>query len=230
MLPTIELGRNYDFTTLTSSPPGDSDTQKMDTASDFSLFTFLEAQISPDEQGITVWNPQDNEAVATYFPNFIGTAPANTNLDIVVESDDLIEGSTVSDDRGNWQWSSPQALSTGETVITVSYTNTQGVYYELARVFTVLAEDEQDPSTIEATPSPTSTPIQTTVSPEVSLTPILPSPTPTASATPTPTDTPTPFPTIVTEPTIPAAGVSYPTLGLAAAGLLIIGLGLALVL
>lgn len=200
----LQLGKTYDFLSLQPTPSGAGGSQK----SQLGLIPQLGATQNQAPTDVTIWNPQENEALATNQPLFIGQAPSGVVLTLTIDAaPNQITGTTTVDERGNWQWASPQNLTAGEHTVTAKYTNPQGVAFQQSRVFSVLTGDTSMPA-IESTPSATITTAQASPTP----TRITTSPTVAATRTPTPTVrlSGTATPTVKVS-TTPAAGTPTPT-------------------
>ncbi len=233
-LPQITLGQDYDYRTL--------ETPKQATTQSGAHFDFappLGAEEPASAEEIVIWNPEPDEAVATNYPLFLGSGPANITLNIHLESQDTILDTVITDDRGYWQWSPPAPLTQGDHLITVSYTDGQGLGHQATRNFVVLAANVNLPA-IEASPSASITPTRPPTSPTpTSIFEISPTPSPTGAPTSTPTTRPTSTPTVAEvtgaptatpTPAIPVSGFTFPTVGLTGLGLVLMGLGVILVL
>ena len=240
-LPLVQLGRNYNLTTLALDNPA------VPAGTNFKLIPDLGAQ-SGDGSEISIWSPEENEVIYTDKPLILGTAPPDAEVTLTIDEDQPqpIQGTVTADEDGEWQWPVPQSLADGEHVITALYTADQ-VEFVSSRVFQVLANNsapafESSPSQQlppTATPTIPSAPATSTPTPtqafELSPTPTsTPAPTQAPLASPTATPTPTqvseisPTPTQV--PELPKAGYDLPTWGLTGMGLLLLlGAGLLLI-
>lgn len=202
-MPDLQLGRTYDFLSIKPSPStAESGPQK----SQFGLIPQLGAVQDQGRKEVTIWNPQENEALATNQPLFIGQAPAGVVLNVTLDAGaNQVTGTAQVDDRGNWQWPAPKRLADGEHVVTASYTDQQKVQYQQSRVFTIVTGSTMP--AIESTPSATITTSQMTPTPtRTSPTPTraagAPSATPTRATSVTPTKAATtgsPTPTLKAE-------------------------------
>ena len=79
-------------------------------------------------------------------------------------------GEVITDEQGNWSWSSPEALEPGGHKLIVRYQNEFGQTETVEHPFTVLAAEESDLPSFTSTPSATLTP---TISPTVTISPTL---------------------------------------------------------
>lgn len=195
-LPEIILGQDYNPNSLTVTPTPIADFQ-----SRFDFAPLNETSSASPASNLVIWNPQAGAISQVSQPLFLGSAPPQTTLTIVVESTSPITDTLVADDRGYWQWSPPENLTPGVHTLTVSYTDTQERVHQAVRQFTVLAAEK----TLVATDSPT---LQPTSSPTSNI----PSPTPSPA------------------PATPKFNFSLPVLGLTGIGLVLIGLGIIMVL
>jgi hypothetical protein len=123
----------------------------------------------PDSKELDILNPKDNDSLSTKKPDFFGTGPINSKIEIQVHSSTVYNGEVTTQEDGSWNWSPPSDLSPGEHTITAT-TIENGVEKIITRKFTVLAADNQlsysaSPSATTPTPTiiPTSTPIPTII-------------------------------------------------------------------
>jgi len=170
---TITLGENHDF--RTAALPSEEETEEEATSSGFT-FEELEspslATSSPTE--VTITNPSDEEEINTQKPEIQGTGPAGKVLEIIVESPQTYTDTIVVDADGNWDWTPPANLESGEHTITITYEDEEGQEQILSQTFVILAAGDSDLPSLTATPSGTATPSPTpspTVSPSPSATP-----------------------------------------------------------
>lgn len=197
-VPTITLGQSFDY----SQP---TDTAEDDSSEDMNLAS-SEASNSAE---VELLNPSfEGERINTTLPEFQGKAPANTTLQIKVESPETFTGQVVTDESGSFAWSPPGDLEPGEHTITITYTDLDGILRQFTRSFFVYAQGESNLPSLTATPSgstPTPTPIATPI----------PTSTPTPTTTPRPTVTPSPT-TAATQSgrtSLPATGSGIPVAG-----------------
>jgi hypothetical protein len=204
-VPTMILGRTYDFRSLPqtddSSLPESSLTvpESVEISSRFEIIKTNEPKTT---ENIQINSIDEGEIITTINPEFFGTAPKNSELEIVVESE-MQTDTLKTTSTGKWSWSPPNNLEPGEHKLTVKWRDTTGVLRTVTRSFIVSASEgpafESTPSA-SLTPSPSTSPTSTPVS--------SPSATATSSATAPPT---------------PETGSLTPTMGL-----FIIGFGLLL--
>jgi len=209
-IPTISAGETFDFRSLVASS-----TQR---PSSFTFIDDLAAQSPTTSQTINIFNPQENEALSTTKPLFMGTAPAGNEISIaVIQKQTQLTGTVTSDERGNWRWTSDDDLALGSHVVRVSYTNDSGITFQAEKRFSVLGNVSTNPA-IESSPGAQLSPSPTIIA-QVSLTPtqaVRVSPTVAVSNTPSPTRSvslaPT-TPTVTQEltPTVTVAPSKTPT-------------------
>jgi len=244
--PDITLGQTYNFlgqlpqTTSTPSPI------KQTFASDLSSSTSSSSGFSTIGEGseLTITFPSENEDVNSSLPEFLGTGPKGTKLDIKIESEQEISSQITTDQKGKWKWSPKIPLSPGIHKITVFYTDSAGFIKEATRSFSILATGASDLPSFTATPSgqtitptprlsPSSTPSPTKI-PSITITP---TPSISLSASPSATILPTASPTLPYRTTLPSTesgtprpGTTLPTKFFFGAGLVTILIGAALIL
>lgn len=205
-VPNIFFGENYDF--LASNTVRDASATAQ---------LLLPSGIQQSELSVTV--PTNGQAFIDSTPTFRGTAPANTQVFIVI--DDKPSLSTTSNGSGLWSYQSTQNLSQGEHLLTVRTNDLLGIQQQKQVVFEVFpsgsivtqsatpsATPTDVPITVTPTTAPTSTPVPAiSSSPTPTLTPaptLLPTVEPTTKPTLSPTPTITPFLTVT--PTAPGSG------------------------
>ncbi len=220
--PPIILGQNFDFTSTQTPAPTPSPTPKL-------VSSFDPDPITPaTSSAVILTNPsRDGEQINTTRPEIQGKAPALTTLTITVESPVTYQEQIAVDSLGNFAWTPPADLDSGEHTVTIAYVDDLGQQQTLTRTFVVLAQGSSNLPSLTATPSgSTPTPSPT---PKPSTAPST-SPTPTPSPTLRPTVTPNPIstPSTSTTSSIPVAGVAGPTSLLTLMGLALIISGLLL--
>ena len=208
-LPVMVLGQSYDLT-IDNGLAINTAPQK----SKFQLAPELGAQ-GVANKTLTVWNPQDNEILTTNRPLFIGTAPADAQIDLTLTQPQRdIKASVTANNRGNWQWSPNENLSVGvhtlsaklasstlstQSRFTVSNAIGSGPSFE-SSPSAVIAQATTTPTkvpTVAATATPTKAAVSptkaATISPtsSLSITPKAGTVTPTVSPTKAATVTPT---------------------------------------
>jgi len=219
-VPPIVLGQDFDFSSSSTPEPSPESTSETDLDSE-----------TASQAAVILLNPaSDGQQLDTTRPEIQGIAPANTLLQIKVESPVTFEDEVTSDSEGNFSWTPPQDLEPGQHTITLTFTDTSGLLQTLTRSFTVYAQDSNLPA-FTSSPSgqltPTPTPIPTPILTPTPL-PTL-SPTPTLTPSPTPTLTPSPTPAIVAtdsgRTTQPVSKGGVPVAGNISQTLLILFLG-----
>lgn len=205
-VPQITLGNSYDFATsqtpVTPTPtpmlsPGASESAQQPDETQASFPSFSATESTPDAPHILT--PNDQEKLSDQQPQFAGTAPPNTTIQILIQSNDEIKTTVTADKTGNWSYRPTTKLAPGNHTITVSAKDSQGILQTIKRSFTVYAEGALfvEPS---VSPSPTPTPLI--------LISNTPTPTPTATPTPTPTVVVTVPPTVTVPPPTKSPGSS----------------------
>jgi hypothetical protein len=172
-VPTMILGRTYDFRSLPqtddSSLPESSLTvpESVEISSRFEITKTNEPQTT---ENIQINSIDEGEIITTINPEFFGTAPKNSELEIVVESE-MQTDTLKTTSTGKWSWSPPNNLEPGEHKLTVKWRDTTGVLRTVTRSFIVSASEgpafESTPSaslTPSPSTSPTSKPIATATS------------------------------------------------------------------
>ena len=186
--PPIILGESLDFK---NEPPSESggipkaNINLPDDATPSSGFEVPEDIASPSAETVTLESIDEEETITSTEPEFFGEGPPGTIITITIESDPITDEATINS-LGSWSWSTPEELSEGAHIITITWRDAGGILRTLTRTFIVQAAEGP---AFESTPSatPTSTP---TSSPTPTATPTA-SPSSTISATPTATPTST---------------------------------------
>jgi hypothetical protein len=91
---------------------------------------------------ITISLPADKTYTET-SPTFKGTAPANTTIEITIQSNEVVTGTIKTDANGNWIFTPDTPLSPGEHTITLTFTNLNGKKIEKTFTFSVLGEQTE---------------------------------------------------------------------------------------
>lgn len=116
--------------------------------------------------------PASGAAIPADRPVFSGTGVPGQTVTIEVNSPTPVSANVVVDSFGNWSWTPPSGLSTGEHTVKVQTTDKDGKLLEFVKTFLVLASGS---SVVEAaTPSATATPSvqpKPTIKPEATATP-----------------------------------------------------------
>ncbi|MBI2008362.1 fibronectin type III domain-containing protein [Candidatus Amesbacteria bacterium] len=216
-VPTIVLGKNYDFA---ADETGVSENESSGSAELFSRFSgeALAPGNLAGETTLEVLTPRNDEGINTQRPQIIGRAPAGVEVSIEIHSSHVIVGKVTTGEDGTFSYSVPTSLTPGEHTVTIS-AMIDGVLKQITKSFTVYAQGESNLPAFEATPSATLVPSPTTTT--------VPTPTSSPSVSPSPTPTsvaqPTIGPTVMPEPPaeLPTSGNVWPT-----ALILVLGLGL----
>jgi len=195
-LPTIILGKSYDFRT-------EKESQSL-AKSDFPLKVLGSEEV---ERGVAILFPKENLPLLDPKPVFKGTGFPREKVIIKIESAEIIEESVVVDPNGVWFFRPKKSLSPGKHSLTMTTKNDQGKEITLSREFYILESGSQVLG--EATPSATLTPTPlATATPTVAL---------------TPTVTPTSVPITPTPSLIP--GFTFPTISFLSFGILLFLIG-----
>lgn len=215
--PDITLGQNYNFLSqlrkTTPTPPVVPIYNDLGSSSTNSSGFF-------GNQLFSISYPSPNEIISSQTPEFFGSGPKDKNIEITIESENIVNDTTGVDQKGKWTWSPKSPLSLGKHQITVSYINEKGFIEKITREFTVIAAENTNlPSytaSASATPRPTFPPKTTSPTPTIKINTTItpstkPTSTPVSSTTPsvakssvTPTGAPqtiSPSPTITPKPT-----------------------------
>ncbi|KKP47640.1 MAG: hypothetical protein UR39_C0003G0042 [Candidatus Woesebacteria bacterium GW2011_GWA1_33_30] len=200
--PIILLGKTYDFRTINSNQESlpKSNLSVPESIEASSRFEINRNEVQPTNSFISIDSVDEGEIITTVNPEFFGSGPSQTNIEVSVESE-LQTVTVATDKNGGWNWSPPNSLEPGQHTVTLKWTDANGIIRILKRNFIVsAAEGPAFESTPSATPIFTPTPIATS------------SPTSRATATST-----------ATTPPVPETGYLTNTLGL-----FMIGIGLVL--
>jgi len=231
--PDIILGQVHDFKNV---PPNEKITvpeASIGLPEDATISSRFQITGEPYEvkDVVSIDSIEEGEVILTDMPEFFGEGPPGAEIIITIESDP-VTGEAIVDNSGRWSWSVPSNLQEGIHKITISWRNSEGVLQTITRTFIVQAQEGPAfVSTPSATPTSTPMPTPTVFVPTPTVTGVIsPTPSPTGVISPTPTVTPTMIPTPVptrvsTEPGLPEAGVSVPTILLGLASLSFIFLG-----
>lgn len=215
-VPKIILSQNYDFTSGPTQP-----TTAPTLAASGNGFPVLATPAPVTSPVITT--PTSDEKFSDQQPLFQGRALANTEVDILIQSQNEISVKLQSDTTGSWEFRPPIKLAPGNHTITIKSVDASGILQTISAPFVVYASGskfiEPSVSPVATTPSPTT---------------VLPTSAPTPTPTTAPTAAPTP-PSVITAtpgPTVPApTSVPIPKTGSSAvvtgtiAGLSILSIG-----
>ena len=210
-IPTMILGRSYDFRSAEINNSNQQPESSLTIPEAIGVSSRFEVTRSTEEKEtvstLSIESVDEGEIITTVDPEFFGSAPAGSAIEIKVESE-LQTATVATDSKGKWSWSPPNDLEVGEHKLTASFRDANGILRTITRTFIVSASEGP---AFESTPS--ATPVNTTV-PTATATAMATSIS-TSSATPK-TATGTPMPT-------PETGSLTPTLGL-----LLMGFGIIL--
>lgn len=206
-IPAIILGRTYDFRTAVENNSNQLPESTLTVPESVEISSRFEITKSENENGsdtssVTVKSINEGEIITTVSPEFFGSGPKNTQIDIQIESE-LQTGSITTKSNGDWNWSPPKDLEPGEHKLTVKWKDANGILRTLTRTFVVSAAEGP---AFESTPSATPTNLASTT------------PTATAKSSSRPTTISSP---IATNQPVPETGSLTPTIGL-----FIMGIGL----
>lgn len=161
-VPEIILGKSQDFRNTanneTASASGQIATNNQSPESGFEAAinlatTSAEASNSGE---VTLANPSYNgEIINATQPAFIGSGPPGKVLAIEVNSETTYTGSAVVGQNGEWEFTPPAGLTSGQHSVTISYIDTDGEERNLTRSFVIAAAGETDVPAITATNSGT---------------------------------------------------------------------------
>lgn len=227
-VPEITLGESEDFRTPVDGqlPPPPETTPTPPAESKFSLLP-LQVTEPEAETTIKISSPAtDNAQVNESQPQIVGSAPPGTVLTVTIHSSQIYTDTVYTDETGSWSWVPPGKLEPGTHIVTISYSDDQGLLHSLNRTFVVASAQavaagspvySASPSaTLSPTPQPTLVP---TRAPTTNPT-LMPSLKPTIVPTAVPTSMPTEPPDIAS---LPPAGQLSPTI-------LLIGMGVILLM
>jgi hypothetical protein len=181
-IPTMMLGRTYDFRSLTTTTSSDQPKGSVsipERTERSSRFEVQREERSSTNIDVTLDSINDGEIINTTDPEFFGVGPEKMDIQVSVHSSELQEVALTTDSNGKWKWSPPNNLEPGQHSVTLSWRDATGILQTITKSFVVSAAEgpafETTPSGTLATPKPT----------------ILPTITP-AKSTPIATNKPTP--------------------------------------
>lgn len=212
--PTIVIGKTYDFRnfvpSIDSSLP-ESQLTVPESIEISSRFEVDKSNISFSNNMVTLDSIEEGEIITTTDPEFFGTGPKSTKIEITIKSE-VQTDSLTSNSTGKWSWSPPTNLEPGEHTVTLKWRDENGILRTLTRNFIVQAGEVP---AFEATPSATP---KTTATPLGSASPTT-QPTGTSRGSSTPTAIPSNTPRVTvsatpTNPSLPESGNLTPTIGL----------------
>lgn len=190
-VPEITLGKTLNFATGEASPVI-SDLTGGKAGSGFATLADL-SQAPEATYSVKLVNPAtEGDSLATQLPEFLGTAPVGTTIDLQLDMTGE-SGTATASATNNWSWSPSIKLSLGNHSIKLKFLE-NGVDTEFSRSFVIVAPG------VGGLPAFTSTPSAT--------------PTDVATSSPTPTDG---MP--ATEGGLPKSGILTPTYTLLIVGI-----------
>ena len=161
--PIILLGKTYDFRTINSNQESlpKSNLSVPESIEASSRFEINRNEVQPTNSFISIDSVDEGEIITTVNPEFFGSGPSQTNIEVSVESE-LQTVTVATDKNGGWNWSPPNSLEPGQHTVTLKWTDANGIIRILKRNFIVsAAEGPAFESTPSATPIFTPTPIAT---------------------------------------------------------------------
>lgn len=177
-IPTIVLGKTYDFRSITVNNSNDSPQSLLSVPESVEISSRFEIEKVESTSGVatvSVDSIKEGEIITTTGPEFFGKGPTDTSIEVSVQSE-LQTATTTVDSKGQWSWSPPKNLEPGEHKVVVKWRDAAGILRTITRSFIVQAsEGPAFESTPSATPlvKATSTPVSTTsATPKVSSTPL----------------------------------------------------------
>lgn len=172
-VPSISLGKNFDFTTASNEiSPSSTNSATSNSQTEQAKTGFVQAPVTTATPGIS--SPTTDSKLNDPRPTFKGTGIPGEVVQITVQSDQNFSASVIVGKDGRWSWSPPENLEPGNHTVTIATPDSSGQTKSISQNFLVLASGTSVTET--ATPSATLTE------------------TPTATPTPTETATPTPLP------------------------------------
>lgn len=172
-VPTIALGQNADYRSVTSEPtqvaqvepaPEPEETTTPQAVDIFNVEPIAGAEVNEvTNSKFTLTNPGiEGEVLATTKPAFSGTGPANVELTIAISGQKAVSDKVRVGASGSWSWTPAIALSLGKQKIAVSYVDNDDKTQKIERSFSVTATSVDSEPAFVSTPSASTT---TTVSP-----------------------------------------------------------------
>ena len=146
--PPLKLGNSYDF--RKSKEPVLSEGNKQEASSGKALSNEIEINslfnfsslgpVTPLNDGLTLDNPKkEGEIIYTGKPEFFGSGPAGSSVEVKIESVNPVTGQTEVDNNGNWSFPATANLNDGNHTITLKWTDANGIVKTLKRSFVVNA-------------------------------------------------------------------------------------------
>lgn len=195
-VPVITLSQNYDFAVDTF--PLDADKSIIASQAAEASFPFLSASEINTNITPQVISPKNDETFTDQQPVFRGTASPNSDVIVVINSDEQIQSKVKTNANGSWSFRPQTKLSPGEHTLSVSARDNLGILNTITRSFTVHAQGTQ----VNQSATPSATPKIAIMSPTPTLFVLS---TPTISAI-TPTTIPSQI--VLLSPTSPLGGTT----------------------
>jgi len=195
-VPTIILSKDYDFT-INSSPVATSSAEEATRSAESIGFPSFSANPSQNKEP-KILTPKKDEGFSDGQPLFKGVALPESEIKVIIHSEEKIQTEIKADKNGNWNYRPQQKLSPGQHTIAISTKDKFGIIKTITQSFMVYAEGSQ----VTGSATPSATPRLTSPTPTTTLAPTL---TPTLSLSPTSVIIPTPtlIPTIAAPTVIP---------------------------
>ena len=186
-VPPIKLGNSYDFrknkeplSGATNKQSASPESSVSDQSGAKSMFDFSSlGPVTPLNEGVTLDNPKkDGEAIYTDKPEFFGSGPAGSSVEVKIESANPITGETEVDSNGKWSFPATSNLDDGKHTITLKWTDANGIAQILKRSFVVnaaagkpafVSTPSATPASKSKKPTPTVSKAKPTVAPKKSV-------------------------------------------------------------
>jgi hypothetical protein len=193
-LPTVILGKDYDFTKEQEMSSNNQEekpatptptalmvaavggTSSLETKTSVSLTptpttgstesaTFVSSP--PISKEPAILTPSNNSVISDSRPTIKGIGVPGQVVQIIVHSDQNLVASVIIGSDGRWDWTPPQDLNPGEHTVTIATSDSSGKVKSLTQKFIVLASGTSvvESATPSATIIPTSIPTSITISP-----------------------------------------------------------------
>lgn len=180
-VPTITLGQNTDFLSVSQTPevaevqPQTSPASSPTTPEIFNV----EPLSNPDVNIVTtdtvkILNPKDpGETLTTLRPEFRGTGPSGMALSIALKGQKAVSDTIQIATDGTWSWAPVIDLKTGKQTITVSYLGTGGTTQKVEREFSIsTSQTGLDPAFVSSPSGSTKASSKPTSSAKASSSPV----------------------------------------------------------
>ncbi|KKP55687.1 MAG: hypothetical protein UR48_C0055G0008 [Microgenomates group bacterium GW2011_GWD1_33_9] len=126
--PIILLGKTYDFRTINSNQESlpKSNLSVPESIEASSRFEINRNEVQPTNSFISIDSVDEGEIITTVNPEFFGSGPSQTNIEVSVESE-LQTVTVATDKNGGWNWSPPNSLEPGQHTVTLKWTDANGI-------------------------------------------------------------------------------------------------------